>query len=178
MQKTKSVLIARIDGAFGLKGEVFLTFFGEDSTRLPSYNPMCPHPADTQAGQRFLTLTSVRPYKKKLLATFKEISDRTQAEALCGTDLYTSRAAFQDLQRDVFYQCDLIGLRIYDQEDVFIGHIASITNFGAEDLLCVTLDNGDTCYLPFRKSIVKEIRISEGIILIEKAEAYLPEIGH
>ncbi len=101
----KLILVGRVAGAFGVKGEVRLTAYTETPESLLDYRILL-----DEAGAPFLTLSSGRASKGALLARAREVESREQAEALRGRPLYIERAALPPpSEEDEFYLADLIG---------------------------------------------------------------------
>ncbi|GAO80044.1 MULTISPECIES: ribosome maturation factor RimM [unclassified Sphingopyxis] len=124
----RPVTLAAIAGAHGVRGEVRLKLFGEGAEALRAFSVF-------DAGDRTLTLKSVRPANQGAVATFAEIADRSAAEALRGTVLTVPRSALPALGEGEYYHHDLLGLPCVSTDGVAIGHVAAVENFGAGDIL-------------------------------------------
>lgn len=124
----RPVTLAAIAGAHGVRGEVRLKLFGEGAEALRAFSVF-------EAGDRKLTLKSVRPANQGAVATFAEVTDRSGAEALRGTLLTVPRSALPPLAEGEYYHHDLLGLPCVSTDGSAIGHVAAIENFGAVDIL-------------------------------------------
>ena len=124
----RPVTLAAIAGAHGVRGEVRLKLFGEGAEALRAFSVF-------DAGDRKLTLKSVRPANQGAVATFAEVGDRSAAEALRGTVLTVPRSALPPLAEGEYYHRDLIGLPCVSTDGAAIGHVAAVENFGAGDIL-------------------------------------------
>lgn len=125
---SRPVTLAAIAGAHGVRGEVRLKLFGEGAESLRAFSVFA-------AGERKLTLKSVRPANQGAVATFVEVTDRSGAEALRGTVLTVPRSALPPLGEGEYYHHDLLGLPCVSTDGTAIGHVAAIENFGAGDIL-------------------------------------------
>lgn len=128
MDRDRPVTLAAIIGAHGVTGEVRLKLFGDGPESLRAYKSF-------QAGDRLLTLKSVRAGSNGAVARFAEIGDRTAAEALRGQELTVPRSALPPLADGEYYHVDLIGLPCVSDAGQALGHIAAVENFGAGDVL-------------------------------------------
>lgn len=164
------ILVARIAGAFGVKGEIRITTYTEDPMALTRYRVLL-----REDGSPGLTLAGARPDKSGIVARAKEVADRDQAEALRGLRLYIPREALPAPDEDEFYITDLIGLSVETPEGEPLGRIKTVHDFGAGDLLEVQPDHGASWWLPFTREAVPEVRIAEGKVIgirpIESDEA-------
>lgn len=124
----RPVTLAAIAGAHGVRGEVRLKLFGEGAEALRAFSVF-------DAGDRKLTLKSVRPANQGAVATFAEVNDRSAAEALRGAVLTVPRSALPPLGEGEYYHHDLLGLPCVSTDGAAIGHVAAVENFGAGDIL-------------------------------------------
>ena len=102
------------------------------------------------AGERALTLKSVKPGSAGAIARFAEIADRGAAEALRGTLLTVPRAALPPLEEGEYYHADLIGLACETQPARALGTVVAVENFGAGDLLEIERPDGKRALIPFQ----------------------------
>ncbi len=163
--RQRLILIGRVAGAFGVKGEVRITAYTDDPAALLTYRDLV-----REDGTPGLTLTAGRSQKGALIGRAKEIATREEAEALRGLQLYVPREALPPPDEDEFYLADLIGLRAVDPAGAELGHIKSVQNFGAGDLLEIAPPSGPTWWLPFTKEAVPEVRIAEGVVVAVRPE--------
>lgn len=161
MTVTDLILVARVAGAFGVKGEVRLTSYTADPMALLAYREL-----KRESGAAGLTLTSARPHKDGVVARAREVDTREQAEALRGLRLYVPREALpQTEDEDEFYLVDLIGLAVVTAEGEALGVVRTVQDFGAGDLLEVQPPQGPSWWLPFTREAVPQVRLSERLIV-------------
>ena len=84
--QTRRILVGRIHGAFGVRGELKLESFTEPKSAILRYQPWILR--DAQGGERVLDGARGRETNKGLVAVFPEIADRDAAEALRGSELW------------------------------------------------------------------------------------------
>ena len=156
------VLVARVSGAFGVRGEVRLTSFTEDPMALVRFREL-----RREDGSPALTLTSGRAYKEGIVGRTVEIATKEQADALRGLELYAPRSALPPAGDDEFYLADLIGLVALAPDGAPIGRVMAAPNFGAGDLLEIQPDGGGPSWLlAFTVDNVPEVDIGGGRIVV------------
>ena len=141
------VALAAVAGAHGIAGEVRLKLFAQGPDSLKRHK-------EVRAGERILTLTSLREGKQPI-ARFKEVNDRSAAEALRGTLLTVPRAALPPLDEDEYYHADLIGLPCESAVGEPLGSVVAVENFGAGDLVEIERPDGRRGLVPFRAGIAE-----------------------
>ena len=152
-----------------MKGDLRLKSFTENAAAIFKFSNL-----HMGAGGDPLSLKKIGKSKDGFIVHIEGVSSPEAASAFARKDLYVPRAAFGDTDDDEFYLADLIGLRALDLSGAEIGTVSSFDNFGAEDLLELVLHEpvkglGRTIFVPFRKKLVPEINLGDGIAVIDFA---------
>jgi 16S rRNA processing protein RimM len=152
------VLLAKIGAPHGVRGQVRVTSYTDDQVAFAHYGPLF-----GSDGHRFL-VTHARAAKNVVIASFKQITTREEAEKLRGVELFIERDLLpQNTDEDEFYIGDLIGMEVIDIQGQVIGKILALPNFGAGDLLEISprLESGtfgaNSWLLAFTKTNVPDI---------------------
>jgi 16S rRNA processing protein RimM len=156
------VCVARIGAAHGVRGAVKLWTFTEDPLAVQSYGPLM-----TRDGARQFEIADVRIAKDHLVATFKGIATRNDAEKLNGIELYVPREKLPDTDDDEYYHADLIGLAAVNGASEPLGRVVAIHNFGAGDIIEIAPAKGATMLLPFTNAVVPTVDLAGGRVVIE-----------
>ncbi|WP_439534310.1 ribosome maturation factor RimM [Polymorphobacter sp.] len=155
--QTADITLAAVAGAHGIGGAVRLKIFAQGLESLQAHR-------NFSAGGKALTLTELRPDKIGAVARFAEIHDRNQAEALRGTLLTIPREALPPLEDGEYYHADIIGRPVEGPDGAVLGTVLKIENYGAGDILELTLADGRTTMVPFRAPAVSE---TEGRLVVD-----------
>jgi 16S rRNA processing protein RimM len=140
------VTLAVAIGAHGVAGEVRLKLFTDD---LTPYKVL-------HAGDRTLTVKSLRGGGNGTITRFAEIVDRNGAEALRGTELQVDRAELPSLAEGEYYHSDLLGLPCVDTLGTPLGTIVQVENFGAGDVIEIEKPDGKRFMVPMKSLAVPE----------------------
>ena len=160
------LMVGRVAGAFGIKGEVRITSFTADPMALVDYKTLL-----REDGSPALTLLAGRVAKGGVVVRTKEIETREQAEAARGLRLYIPRDQLPETEdEDEFYVADLVGLDVVSAEGEALGRVKSVHDFGAGDLLEIEPPQGPSWWLPFTREAVPEVSISERRVVAVKPE--------
>jgi 16S rRNA processing protein RimM len=160
------ILVGRVAGAFGVKGEVRITSFTAEPLALVDYKTLL-----REDGSPALTLMGGRVAKGGVVARAQEIETRDQAEAARGLKLYVPRAVLPEPEdEDEFYVADLVGLTVVSPQGEPLGRVRSVRDFGAGDLLEIEPPAGESWWLPFTREAVPEVSIKDRRIVGVKPE--------
>jgi len=115
------ICVARIGAAHGVRGAVKLWTFTEDPLAVKAYGPLT-----TRDGARQFEVTHVREARDHLVATFKGVASREDAERLNGIELYIAREKLPETDDDEYYHADLIGLAAVNAANEPLGRVVAI----------------------------------------------------
>jgi 16S rRNA processing protein RimM len=162
MTTGKHILLGRILGPHGLKGEVKIKSFTADPLDVASYGAVT-----LKDGRRF---TFMRPRLQGdiVVAAIKGVADRNVAETLKGIDFGVDRDDLPETDDGEFYQADLIGLTVVDTRGQTVGEVLGFQHFGAGDLLEIKRATGATAFVPFADSMVPEVDMDERRIVLSE----------
>ncbi len=162
-ESEERVLLGRIAGAHGLKGEVKIATFTARAEDVAAYGPLV-----SGDGLRAFVIELFRiSGGGHVIARLPGVLDRGEAEKLRGTELYVSRDALPVAGDDEYYHSDLIGLAAVSPAGDPLGEVAAILNFGAGDLLEIRAPGSrQTQLVPFERSHVPKVDLETGRVII------------
>ncbi len=94
-------------------------------------------------------LESGRRHGATLLAQIAGPADREAAALLTGADIGVPRAALPATAANEFYWADLVGLSVVNRQEVVLGKVEAVQDFGAHPVLRVAAPDGTTRLIPF-----------------------------
>lgn len=156
------ICVARIGAAHGVRGAVKLWTFTEDPFAVKRYGPLL-----SKDGKRQFEVAQAREARDHLVATFKGVTTRDEAERLNGIELYVAREKLPATDEDEYYHADLIGLAAVTTDGEPLGRVLAIHNFGAGDIIEIAPPKGTTMLLPFTNAVVPEVNLATGRVVIE-----------
>lgn len=130
----RRILIARVVGAFGVRGEVKLQSFTDPLRQALKYQPwILLH----QGTEKEIGDIRARETNKGLTAFFPGVEDRDAAEALTGAEIWVPRSRLPAPKAGEYYWIDLEGLQVRNLEGIDFGKVSHLFNNGANDVLYV-----------------------------------------
>ena len=165
MGEPRRILIGKITGAHGVKGEVKVLSKAADAGLLFRKSGVY----TSETGNDIVKLVSRVEQKPGLfISKVNDVTDRNVAERLGGTPLYIDR---DDLpETDDVYLSDLEGLPVVTPEGKALGTVTAVQNFGAGDLIDVLGPDGKSFYLPLAEPFLVEIDMDAGKIVMNEIE--------
>lgn len=125
--------IGKVGRAQGLSGAFFVV--GREGV-LPTTLRQLRIGSTEQAATAY-TVSQVRSHGDKHIVQLKELTQREQVEAIKHQSIWAPRKQL-GITADEWTWDDLVGLDVYSSDDVLMGQIVAINNFGASDILEIT----------------------------------------
>ncbi len=130
----KLVLLGRVVGVHGVRGELKLESYTEPRTQIFRYQPWLMRSA---AGEKTIEGCRGRAQGKGLVAELPGVADRDAAVALHGAEIWVRRSALPTPKPGEYYWSDLEGLEVVTIEGVSLGRVSHLIATGANDVLIV-----------------------------------------
>jgi 16S rRNA processing protein RimM len=129
--KSDFLLIGKVTKPHGLHGQVkvhsysssYESFFAGGKVYLSQGEEM-----------KALLISEVKVQSNSLLLHFQGVDNRQQAEAISGYSLYMEEKDLPALPEGEYYQYQLIGSRVYNDQDRFLGIMEEIFSTAAHDI--------------------------------------------
>jgi len=156
------VLVAKIAGPHGLKGDVKLQCFSDDAKTLLGYSRYVI--VDNQGLlSPVLEVHKTRLQGKTIVVKLEGVDDRNTAEELHGKGILVKKDDLPQLAEDEYYWYQLLNLPVTTADGQKIGTIASIFSNGAQDVMVVK-DGATELLVPMVDSIIKEYS-EKGVVI-------------
>lgn len=123
-----------------------------------------------------LTIDGVKFQKNNVIVKFKEYNDINEILPFKNAVLYADRNDLGELPEGVYYIVDLIGLKVYTEDDEYIGEIADVFNAGASDIYDVKREGKKNLLLPVIDEVVKSVDIENGRVTVNVMEGLDDEV--
>lgn len=158
------VLLGRVHGAFGVRGELKLESFTEPANAILRYQPWILR--DAQGRERELAGARGRLTAKGIVATFPDVADRDAAEALRGSEIWVARSALPPPKPGEYYWVDLEGLRVVNVQGVDFGRVSHLFSTGANDVLVA--EGERERMIPFlQPDYIVSIDFDDGVVTVD-----------
>lgn len=166
---TDKVLIGKICGVHGLKGQVKIMSFSQNPQDIGSY----PDLFDNNNNKISIKITSKAQGKNHdvFITTIDGVNDRNCAEDLKNTEIFIIKSDLPESEDDGFYYTDLIGLDVLSHDNEKIGKVKDVMNYGAGDIIEIDFNEASKQkekiqMFSFRDEIFPQVELEKGFIKI------------
>lgn len=165
------VNIGRLTKAVGLKGEISVMTYAEDSDNI--YEGAELH-VDFKGKDQLMKITAVRYQKNKPVVKLEGVNDRNGAEELRNCEVYISEDDLVELEDGEIYIRDLIGLEVYDRfSQQTLGVVEDIISNPTQDVYRVVSEEGREVLIPAVEAFEREFDLERGVIEVELIPGFL-----
>ena len=130
MKKNQLVIVGSFGNPRGLKGDIIINIF---MSNLKSFKML--KEFFLEENKKILHFTYFKKIGTKYIASLDKCCDRNTALLFKGKNIYSYRKNFPRLKKSEFYSTDLIGCKVINTKNNFLGSVKALQNFGAGDYL-------------------------------------------
>jgi 16S rRNA processing protein RimM len=149
--RADAVAVGRVTRVHGIHGEVAVLPLSEVEGRFD------PGSVLALGDGRRLTVERVRPDRGRLLVTFREIPDRTAAEALPGEYLLVEASDVPPAPEGAFWPHQLVGSEVVTDGGRTLGTLVEVIANPANDLWVARSDDGAEVLIPALRDVVVHV---------------------
>lgn len=164
------IYYSRITKLHGLKGEVEISFNDKSYfASLPILNENTP----VIINDREFIILKIKKKNKSFVFQIKGIDNIETAKELIGRDIYIDSKYLPELDEDTFYEAELTGYKIIDEDKNIYGEIINIYSLPSNYVFNIALADSDKkgkkVSIPFVKAYFgKADKINKTIEIINK----------
>ena len=157
------LVVGRLVKQHGVRGEMLVEVLSDAPDR---YAPGARVDAgDPDGPRRTLTVRATRNDRGRSLVTFEEVADRADAETLRGALLSIDRNDAAPLEEGMYYEWQLEGLTVVDEDGATLGTFARVLEGGGGDLWVV--DTGEReVMVPAVDEFIRRVDLEGGRIVV------------
>jgi 16S rRNA processing protein RimM len=175
-QEPSFLVVGHLNKPHGTKGELFVwsltdrpegtfapgvvLYLGDEAGTLP--DPTRPA----------VRVQEARPFRRGYLLKLEGVGDRNQAGLLRGRYLFRPREEVEEPEEDEVFYHQLLGLKVRTRDGAEVGEVVEVYELRPAHLLKVR-GATSTHYIPFLKSIIHELNVQDGILILDPPEGLL-----
>ncbi|ACH40422.1 16S rRNA processing protein RimM [Citrifermentans bemidjiense Bem] len=170
MSGSKKLLIGKIQGTHGIKGQLRVIPFAGDASSISQLNEVFVK-SPTAALEPF-AVVSAKAHGKRVILTLKPFDNINQVLHLVGREIYADRVSLPELPDDEFYWSDLLGLQVATSDGEELGELVDIIETGSNDVYVVKKGALEVL-IPALEDVVLSINLAEGRMTVSLPEGLL-----
>lgn len=148
--KQPYLLLGEVVKPQGIRGEVKVRHYTDDPSRFTALKTVY-----RKNGSEYtpIKVLGARVQKEDVFLKLEGVTDRDQAEALRGCELWVDRANARELDEDEVFIADILGAHAFDTKGNEIGVLTDVFNTGSTDVFTFKVPGG-TLMVPCLKTVM------------------------
>ncbi|HHW56526.1 MAG TPA: 16S rRNA processing protein RimM [Clostridia bacterium] len=159
--------VGKVTSAHGIKGEVKVY----PLTNVPErfYDLEYVWIFDEEQGPRKYDIEYVKIISRGVCVKLEGIDTRDEAEKLKGTFLKVDAQNALKLEEGEYFISDIIGMKVYKEDGVFLGTLVEVLQTGANDVYVIKTEERDML-IPAIKDVVKKVDVDNKVMVVHLLE--------
>ena len=137
--------VGAVTSTHGLAGEVKVFPTTDDPKRFKKLKQVL---LDTGKDMLPLGVEHVKFFKNMVILKFKGYDRIEDIMGFKGKNLYVTRENAVRLKKDEYFIADLIGMKVYTEDEAYLGELTEVITTGANDVYTVHMENGKDVLIP------------------------------
>ncbi len=153
------VIVGRIRSAWGLRGDVSVEVLSDAPMRFAPGSIL-------RLKGKATRVERSRKGKRGLVVKLDAASDRTQAEALRGSELTVLPGEVEPLPEGIFYHFQILDMRVVTEDAEQLGAVSEIIVTGGNDVYVVHEEGRRDILIPALPDVVLGVDLDAGVMTV------------
>ncbi len=164
------IIIGKVVSTQGNKGEVKVLSLTDSIGRFKNLDNIF---LRNKNSQTTLTVEKIRIKKDTIILKLKDIKNIEDAKMIVGSFLEVERKNAVKLSKDAYFIFEIVGLEVYDENDIFLGKVENIISTGSNDVYMVKRKDKEELFIPAIHDVIKNIDLEKKRITINMVDGLI-----
>ena len=162
--------VGAVTSTHGLVGEVKVFPTTDDPKRFKKLKQVL---LDTGKDMLPLEVEHVKFFKNMVILKFKGYDRIEDIMGFKGKNLYVTRENAVRLKKDEYFIADLIGMKVYTEDEAYLGELTEVITTGANDVYTVRMENGKDVLIPAIGQCILNVDVEHETMQVHLLEGLL-----
>lgn len=164
------IVIGKVVSTQGNKGEVNVLPLTDSIDRFKNLDNVFLRNKNSQIA---LNVEKIRVKKDTIILKLKDIENIEEARMIVGSFLEIERKNAVKLSKNTYFIFEIIGLEVYDENNIFLGKVENIIRTGSNDVYVVKRKDKEELFIPAIHDVVKNISLEKKRITINMVDGLI-----
>ena len=162
--------VGAVTSTHGLAGEVKVFPTTDDVKRFKKLKHVL---LDTGKELLPLEIIQVKFFKQMVILKFKGYDKIEDVMGFKGKNLFVTRENAVKLKKNEYFIADLIGMKVYTEDESYLGVLKDVLATGANDVYEVKMENGKDVLSPAIRQCILDVDVENGVMKVHLLEGLL-----
>ena len=164
------IMIGKVVSTQGNKGEVNVLPLTDSINRFKNLDNVF---LRNKNSQTILNVEKIRIRKDTVILKLKDIENIEEAKMIVGSFLEVERKNAVKLPKDTYFIFEIIGLEVYDENNIFLGKVENVISTGSNDVYVVKIKDKEELFIPAIREVVKNVNLEKKRITINMVDGLI-----
>jgi len=164
------ITIGKVVSTQGNKGEVNILPLTNSTDRFKNLVTVFLRNNNSQAT---LNIEKIRIKENTVILKLKDIESIEEAKIIVGSFLEVERKNAVKLPKDTYFIFEIIGLEVYDENNIFLGKVENVISTGSNDVYIVKGKNKNELFIPAIRKVIKNVNLEKRRITINMIDGLI-----
>jgi len=160
-------MIGKVVSTQGNKGEVNVLPLTDSIDRFKNLDNVF---LRSKKSQTILNVEKIRKRKDTVILKLKDIENIEEAKMIVGSFLEVERKNAVKLPKETYFIFEIIGLEVYDENNIFLGKVENVISTGSNDVYVVKSKDKEELFIPAIREVVKNVNLEKKRITIKMVD--------
>lgn len=161
------IIIGKVVSTQGNKGEVNVLPLTDSIDRFKNLDNVF---LRSKKSQTILNVEKIRKRKDTVILKLKDIENIEEAKMIVGSFLEVERKNAVKLPKETYFIFEIIGLEVYDENNIFLGKVENVISTGSNDVYVVKSKDKEELFIPAIREVVKNVNLEKKRITIKMVD--------
>ena len=164
------ITIGKVVSTQGNKGEVNILPLTDSIDRFKNLDNVF---LRSKKNQTILNVEKIRKRKDTVILKLKDIENIEEAKMIVGSFLEVERKNAVKLPKETYFIFEIIGLEVYDENNIFLGKVENVISTGSNDVYVVKSKDKEELFIPAIREVVKNVNLEKKRITIKMVDGLI-----
>ncbi|MGB2782316.1 MAG: ribosome maturation factor RimM [Atribacterota bacterium] len=164
------IIIGKVLSTQGNKGEIKVLPLTDSIDRFKKLTSIF---IRKNNNRKTLDVEKIRIKENMVIIKLKDIENINDAKTVVGSCLEVERENAVKLPKGTYFVFEIIGLKVYDENNIFLGKVENVISTGSNDVYVVNKKDKEELYIPAIHDVVKNIDLENKRITINMVDGLI-----
>jgi len=164
------IIIGKVVSTQGNKGEVNVLPLTDSIDRFKNLDNVF---LRSKKSQTILNVEKIRKRNDTVILKLKDIENIEEAKMIVGSFLEVERKNAVKLPKETYFIFEIIGLEVYDENNIFLGKVENVISTGSNDVYVVKNKDKEELFIPAIREVVKNVNLEKKRITIKMVDGLI-----
>lgn len=164
------IMVGKVVSTQGNKGEIKVLPLTDSTDRFKKLTSIF---IRNNIDRKTLKIEKIRIKENMVILKIENIENIKEAKMIVGSYLEVKRENAVKLPKGTYFVFEIIGLEVYNKNNIFLGKVDNVISTGSNDVYVVKSKDKEELFIPAIREVVKNIDLEKKRITINMVDGLI-----